>query len=222
MQNRTLRTAFFGALSGLVILSASGCQTVREDWASVPERRAPQANLVQHLHPVTFAADSARLEQRERDKLDGFLAHLAVGDRDTVFLVPNTVDDSLGERRNQTVAAFLIHRGVIPQSPVEEVSVAEPRTDVVSVVVRRYAVTLPGCPDWDGGPEDNWNNMTTPNWGCATATNLGLMIADPGDLVVGRDPGPMDGNTASAAIRRYRDGKTKPIITESSTGGGSQ
>lgn len=67
------------------------------------------------------------------------------------------------------------------------------------------------------------------NIGCATAHNLGVMVADPRDLVVGRDPGPADGQRGAAAMERYRKGQDKPLMREqagtlapaASSGGGN-
>ena len=86
-----------------------------------------------------------------------------------------------------------------------------PVKGAVKVIVRRYIVTLPGCPDWTGGP-GTYTNMASRNFGCTTATNLGLMVADPQDLVVGRDPDISDGDYLATSIDRYRKGKTKQLI----------
>ena len=42
------------------------------------------------------------------------------------------------------------------------------------------------------------------DFGCADATNLGLMVANPRDLLVGRQPGPASAEPALAAIQNYR------------------
>lgn len=71
-----------------------------------------------------------------------------------------------------------------------------------------------------------WHNPDL-NIGCSTARNLGLMIDRPRDLVVGRDPGPADGERGAAAMERYRKGQEKPLMREkagtigAAAGGGS-
>ncbi len=60
-------------------------------------------------------------------------------------------------------------------------------------------------------PGVTFNNTRSSNFGCATATNLGLMVADPGDIVAGRDPGLMDGEFTARSIERYRKGQTTPL-----------
>jgi pilus assembly protein CpaD len=79
------------------------------------------------------------------------------------------------------------------------------------LVVGRYVVTTPDCPDWTKPTTGDRGNSPSGNFGCATATNLGLMVADPGGLVVGRSLGPNDPYLSTGAVRRYRDDKVKPL-----------
>ncbi len=69
------------------------------------------------------------------------------------------------------------------------------------VSVGRYAVTLPACPNWSQSLSYDFTNAFSSNYGCANATNLGLMVASPADLVSGRTLGPADGQPAVAAVR---------------------
>ena len=49
--------------------------------------------------------------------------------------------------------------------------------------------------------------------GCnATATNLAHMVAEPRDLVRGRELGPADGIREAEAIVRYREGKVTELM----------
>ena len=56
-------------------------------------------------------------------------------------------------------------------------------------------------------------------FGCATQRNLATMIADPNDLLRGRDYAGQDATTASSAVQRYKDGKVTPLRDTSSTDG---
>ena len=51
----------------------------------------------------------------------------------------------------------------------------------------------------------DFTNTLTSNCGCATATNLGLMVASPADLVSGRTLAPADGQPAVAAVQPLYD-----------------
>ncbi len=68
-------------------------------------------------------------------------------------------------------------------------------------------VTPPDCPDWrrKSNPELSASSMS--NYGCATVSNLSLMIADPTDLLEGQTYTGADGHTTSKAINVYRESK---------------
>jgi pilus assembly protein CpaD len=77
----------------------------------------------------------------------------------------------------------------------------------VTVTVGRYVATPPPCPNWEKPPGYDWANTPMSNLGCATASNLGLMLADPGDLVRGREVGASDGTAQAKAVEQFRTGK---------------
>lgn len=97
-------------------------------------------------------------------------------------------------------------------------------------VVAGNAATVAGCPDWTDAASLLSAGATARNYGCASATNLAAMIADPADLVRGRtgDAG-TDGRVSVKAIKVWRDmtpsgdaALKKSITQEAATGGGSQ
>ncbi|MCZ6466715.1 MAG: CpaD family pilus assembly lipoprotein [Alphaproteobacteria bacterium] len=190
-----------------------------EDFSNVPEARAPRADLVQYGHDVAFTAGEARLTNGQRQRLDSFLARLEAGYGDRFYVVagrgrrgaPKQAAARLGERRRQAVMAFLELRRLRVLPLRIEFGIDAPVGEAVKVIVRRYVVTLPGCPDWTGRPGISYDNATSSNFGCATAVNFGLMVADPGDIVAGRHPGLLDGEFAARSIERYRKGETTPL-----------
>ncbi|MBL6946975.1 MAG: hypothetical protein ISR47_10075 [Rhodospirillales bacterium] len=210
----TVPLLLFTIIVALFALFATGCQTLREDWASVPVKREPKVDLVQYVHSVAFTPGSTKIEPQERDRLDGFLVQSRVDGTADLFLVVPRPQTNADIRRRETVVAFLNHRRLNTHAVSPDFGIEAPAADTLSVVVRRYVVTLPGCPDWSGRPGRTDNNVVTRNWGCATATNLGLMVANPADLAYGRKPGPMDGEAAVLAIQRYRAGETRPLTPE--------
>ena len=60
----------------------------------------------------------------------------------------------------------------------------------VRVVVTRSTASVPNCPNWSKTTESNFNSANHPNYGCATNSNLAAMVADPEDLVRGRESTP--------------------------------
>jgi len=94
----------------------------------------------------------------------------------------------------------------------------------VRVIASRATASVPSCPAWnnmDIAPV----NTTSSNFGCATNSNLAAMIADPGDLIVGRDgAATQSAVTATRAIRGYREGAPtgRQGLQQSSTTQGAQ
>ena len=53
----------------------------------------------------------------------------------------------------------------------------------VTVSFERNLVRLPECAGWNVEPSFNPSNSPHVNFGCATQRNLGMMVANPADLV---------------------------------------
>ena len=91
------------------------------------------------------------------------------------------------------------------------------------VIVVRTQASVPGCPDWSEATVPNWNNRQLPNLGCGVNGNIAAMIANPEDLVRGREgPATVDVRTSSRAVETYREGGTGPVeAVGTSSGGGN-
>jgi pilus assembly protein CpaD len=189
-----------------------------------PVQREPQPNLVEYRHDVEFAAGRFSLGREEGRQLEAFLARVGVGYGDRVYLAaasPGAGEDEaagrLAERRAESVSSFLELNDVHVDALIDDYGDASPLGDTVTVLVHRYVVDLPACPDWTERPWKKHDNRPASNWSCATATNFGMMVADPGDLVRGREPGPGDGERLAGAVERYRKGETAPLTGDGST-----
>jgi pilus assembly protein CpaD len=73
----------------------------------------------------------------------------------------------------------------------------------------RNMVTLPPCPNWSQYPTSDFTNVKSSNYGCANATNLGLMVANPADLTAGRPLARADATPAVSGVTRYLTDKVK-------------
>ncbi|MDX2074348.1 MAG: CpaD family pilus assembly lipoprotein [Alphaproteobacteria bacterium] len=80
-------------------------------------------------------------------------------------------------------------------------------------------ISPPNCPNWTASPFTTYDNAKQGNFGCATVTNLGLMLEDPRDLERGASGGKItpDATRSSEAIQNYRKGLSNPA-SEKSTG----
>jgi pilus biogenesis lipoprotein CpaD len=202
------------------VLVLTGCTEVSEEYLAKfpppPPPKEVRAEKMDFSHDVAFKPLNARFEPEEREMLDRFLVHVEAGKSDHfVLLATNGSDSGISDQRSEMVEAYLRVRGVryLKRAPhmITGAEGAPPR-DSVRVHVARYVVVLPRCPDWTRFPGNNFPNFEHTNFGCASAVNLGHMVADPADLASGRTLGPADADYSAAMIERYRLGKTMPIV----------
>ena len=197
-----------------------------------PSQPLPQPRLaaVEYAHRVHFATDRAVLSEAEARGLDAFLATLPGGRRQSARVVGhadqragNGYNLDLSRRRAATVARVLREAGVervaVTMVAMGETMATAPLGDgaglardrQVEVLVAGEEVVLPGCPDWTRDPGYDPLNLPLSNLGCANAVNLGLMVADPGDLATTLPTSPADGTREAEAIARYRGDKVKEL-----------
>jgi len=165
-----------------------------------------KVDWVRFDHRVMFGQNGRGVTDQERARIDEFLDRVEprYGDQILVGTGAGAGEGEIAVERVAAVAEYLRALG-LKVGPMP--AAAQARWDgAVRVMVGRYVVTPPNCPDWTKSASYDPNNYVSSNFGCATATNLGLMVADPGDLVRGRDMGPADGAYSARMIKTYREG----------------
>ena len=182
------------------LASASGCAPAILDWAPEDAPKNLRVDVSHNSLPLAFAAKSSGLGASEAARLQRFLAEGGVQPDDR--LIVETADaGALSVKRRDSVAAAL-HRqgfgGLVVPAVVPGVG-----HDKLVLSVERAIVTLPNCPDWSKPPTD-YSAQVSSNFGCATAMNLGMMVADPNDLVRGRPTGPGTATSNVGAILTYQ------------------
>lgn len=199
----------------------------------VPAPAQAQAKPTEYAHLVGFATDRADLSRGETTRLRQFLASLPPDRRLTARVVGHadrradtTYNDGLSARRAEAVAGVLRASGIGPVTitlvPMgERLATAREgdppgltRDRQLEVLVATANAVLPGCPDWSRDPGRDPRNEPMSNLGCANAVNLGLMVADPNDLLAGRPIEPADAIREAEAILRYRTDKVKQLDAE--------
>jgi pilus assembly protein CpaD len=94
----------------------------------------------------------------------------------------------------------------VPPADIQETVTEQGSPEVVTLSYQRYEAVLPTCGDWTSSPSYDPDNTVSSNFGCAVQRDIGLMAADPADLVRARPVGPSDGQAASRVIQKYRAG----------------
>ena len=194
------------AAVSVIGLAAGGCAS-QPQGALTPATNYSLYSLhqpiVEHTNFVfDVAADGERVADAELDRLAAWFASIDVGYGDRVTLDEPRGSESAGARAD--IARVAARFGVLlaDGAPVTEGNV---RPGTVRVVASRSSAHVPGCPEWsDPGIESPVRTGT--NYGCAINSNLAAMIANPDDLVHGRDGAGLGAaTTAGRAIRTYRE-----------------
>lgn len=210
-------------IAGAAVLAS--CAPRTNYWSP---SESPKRNVVRWAefhHPVRFAANSAEPARTENEMLVRFLDRIGRGQGVRISLASaNGGNARLGLQRETALADFLRDQGFqVALGSAERSRTAAPNS--VRVTVGRYIAKPPACPDWSKEATGDPANRVTSNFGCATATNLGLMVADPGVLVRGTDIGPADAEAVAAGVKSYREGKQEeaapvtPLSISVGTGG---
>jgi pilus assembly protein CpaD len=155
---------------------------------------------------LAFAPGSARLARANAIYELVTTGRIRAADRVTVAA---SGPPGLAEQRTAAISRELLRYGIVADALPAQIVPA----NHAILGIGRYAVSLPPCPNWSSPPGAAYTNAPTSNWGCATATNLGLTVANPADLVTGRSLGPAEGMPATMAVQNYLNNKFKPLPT---------
>ena len=144
------------------------------------------------------AAPGGSLAPAEKARLDAWFRGLNLGYGDSIF-----VDAPYTDAARYDVAQVAGNYGMMlePGAPVTAGAVGPGN---VRVIVSRTRAEVPGCPNWSVPSQPNYNNRTMSNYGCAVNSNLAAMIANPEDLVHGRDGGIGSNAAGTKAVMMYR------------------
>lgn len=197
----------------------AGCQTTdRTDVAAsgLPPVHVPVVTSADYVFDA--AAPGGALAPADVQRLTGWFQGLGLGYGDTVY-----VDGSYAPAARAQVSAAAGHYGMLVTAGAP-VTAGTVQPGSIRVVVARRRASVPGCPNWRQLSQPDWNNKTSPNYGCAVNGNLAAMVADPEDLLHGREGAPVtDVQTATRAVEEYRSTAptgTKGLQDVSSKGGG--
>ena len=173
----------------------------------------PVVSFTNYAYDV--AAPGGRISAAEEQRLDAWFSTLRLGYGDSIYV------DGTGYGVRDDVARIAGRYGLLVSegAPVTQGQVP---AGSARIVVSRASASVPGCPNWSERASPNWNNRQMPSYGCAVNGNLAAMVANPADLVRGRDGAPTaDNQTSNRAIQSYRDAKPTGSsgLQETATGG---
>lgn len=162
--------------------------------------------------PVVSRTDYVYDMAAPNDRLDGLQASGLTGWFDSLNLRYGdhvSVDtQGYGAGARDAVASVVARYGLIidEAAPITQGDVP---AGSIRVIVSRMTAGVPGCPDFSRPASPNLSGDSASNYGCATNTNLAMMVADPQDLITGRAaPNTADAAMGAKAISTYRKATT--------------
>jgi len=191
------------SLIAAALLSAlAACNSPVTDYTAAEAPNKLTLDDASHGILVHFVPGSDRLARGEPERLRRLVATGEIGPRDRISVSP-AGPPALAARRVTALASEMLRYGMT----VSAVPLAQVPRDSAIVDIGRYLVSVPPCPNWSGPNAADFSNMRYSNFGCATATNLGEMVANPSDLASGQPLGMAAGQPAAAAVNRYNTDK---------------
>jgi len=193
----------------LLLLGAAlaGCNHVPQDLADRGYSPQHVPVLTRADYAFDVAAPDGMLPPQEAERLDAFFGNLGVAYGDSVYIDAGSAYGARSEvERVAGNYGLLVSAG----APVTAGAVAP---GMVRVIVSRTQATVAGCPDWGRNGQPNYNNRTLPNYGCGVNSALAAMVANPQDLVRGREgTGVGDAFAGAKAIVMYQNWPLTGII----------
>lgn len=176
-------------------------------------RKANRVDLVQFNHQINFDGGKSLPNGAEYDRFDTFANSIKLGYGDEVVLRGST------PARREAMRAYLERLAIPVTIQSESGSKDELSANAIKVVVNRYVVTPPACPNWSNFDGTQERNTPGSNYGCSVDASLGHMIANPRDLVQGQTMEPAYSNPMVRTLSNYEQGKAIRPKSQSSKGG---
>jgi pilus assembly protein CpaD len=189
-----------------LILLLAACRPAVSEYSDAEAPKQLTVDSAATSASFKFLPGSDRLAPGEAERLQRMAAAGAIvpGDRVTVAAAG---EPRLAAGRQIAISRELLGYGVVAYArPLPALP-----PDQAVVEIGRYLVTLPPCPNWSKPPANDFTNAVSSNLGCATAVNLGQMVAYPADLVGGQPQAQTVGVPAASAVNRYLHDKITPL-----------
>jgi pilus assembly protein CpaD len=192
-----MRNMKFLTIAGLTVALA-GCGTLPTNTSmySVHQPVVERTN-----YAIDVSVDGNGISSGEQRRMTEWFDGLNLGYGDRVAIDYGDGYASIAAAQHVSKAAADHGILIADAAPVTAGQIA-PGT--IRVVVTRSTASVPTCPDWSSTHENNYNAGNHSNHGCATNSNLAAMVADPEDLVRGRDNKKLDTNSGKNAVTTYR------------------
>ncbi|MCF8473056.1 MAG: CpaD family pilus assembly protein [Emcibacter sp.] len=194
------------ALACIILASCSG----QANFADGDTQKRNEVKMIRIPFMITFDQKNASLSKNAIDQLDNFMMKVNISYGDEISLdLPLQRDGKLSEenvKRMTFLSNILKERGLHLSPEVTPYGMS-PAEGQARLLISRYTVIPPTCGDWSIPSNDNYGNAATANFGCANQASLGLMVANPRDLITGENNTTPYTENAAKAIYTYKTKK---------------
>ncbi len=183
----------------LIALSSAlaACATADQPDRGVASVNVPVVTTADYVFDA--AAPGGALAPGEADRLSGWFQGLGIGYGDTIY-----IDGGSTPAAHAQVASVAGRFGMLVTAGAPATAgMVQPGS--VRVVVARRRAEVPNCPNWSRPAAPDFANHSISNYGCSVNSNIAAMVANPEDLLHGREgASTTDTWTAERAIEMYR------------------
>lgn len=178
------------------LLMVAGCKKDTAN-ASLNTQYAARISAEQIFYDIRFSPNN-RISTWQLKGHEAFMRQLGLryGDRISI----DDPEPSGAAERRAVVAGLLAKFGLIPENDAVVTKGFIPPNGI-RLVIQRAKAQVNNCPSWADSNATRHGVDMMNNTGCATATNLAAMVADPNDLVEGR---PYKGSTAQTIVKAVK------------------
>jgi len=195
------------AAVSMIGLAAGGCATQPQGGLTpgnntgVYSLHQPVVEHTNFVFDVTTSGD--RVPDSELQRLSAWFSSIGVAYGDRLTIDEPRGYEAAGARAD--IARVASQFGLLMSVDGAPITAGEVRPGTIRIVASRATASVPGCPTWSDPGIDSPLRTGT-NYGCSINANLAAMIANPDDLIEGRDSSGSGGATvAGRAVRVYRD-----------------
>ena len=205
--NRAFR---IGAAAAVILVSGIGA------CAEIPPAGPLDVSETHRIEPVAtrfvlatrFETGHSHLSYADSQRLDRFLR--VFHSRARTDLVIATTPDAEGLEAQEHMGEFrerLVAEGVSRRRIAFRPGTAPLGNDAsVMLSFGGYDVRVPECGDWSGHAGYNPTNLPHTDFGCSYQRNIGLMLADPGDLLASEGDSYLEAERSDLLIGLYLEG----------------
>lgn len=174
-KNSKLTSAFALSL-GLALAGCGGMPTNPSLYST------KQAVVERTNYTFDVATNSNGLAIHEQQRLNGWFEAMDLRYGDRVAIEDPSANPAVANAVNDLAGRYgLMVTGTAPATT----GYLEPGQ--ARIVITRSTASVPGCPDWSANSDMNYYNATSPGYGCAVNSNMAAMVADPQDLLEGKE-----------------------------------